>query len=367
MYWLSSTVKQKDGKMEFESQIEKLADKVKKNKDSVNTEEATKTSFILPLLNILGFDIFDPNIVIPEFTADIGKKKGEKVDYAIVINEKPIILIEAKAHTEKLDRHKTQLERYFTVTDSKFAILTNGIEYLFYSDLAKPNVMDEKPFLSINMLKLKSRDIKELEKFKFENFDIENILNMAGVQKYVSAIKDIFQNEVKNPSDEFVKLFASQIVSKPLRQNVIDEFKIYVKQSFSEIITDLVSQKINSLNDKLSEETEVSSETLPNQKDDNNGIVTTEEELEGYFIVKSILAQSIELKRVAQRDTKSYFGILLDDNNRKWIARLHFNYSIKYIEIRKDDKTGVKYQLESIEDIYKYKEELIKAIEFLTK
>jgi len=352
--------------MEFENQIQKLSDRIEKNKVNVITEEATKTSFILPLLNILGFDIFDPSIVIPEFTADIGKKKGEKVDYAIVINDKPIILIEAKTHTENLDRHKSQLERYFTVTDSKFAILTNGVEYLFYSDLAKPNVMDEKPFLTINMLELKSRDIKELEKFKFENFDVENILNMAGVQKYVSAIKDIFKNEVKNPSDEFVKLFASQIISKPLRQNIVDEFKVYVKQSFSEIITDLVSQKINSLNDKLNQEDEIQpTENIP-QKDDN-GIVTTEEELEGYFIVKSILAQSIELKRVAQRDTKSYFGILLDDNNRKWIARLHFNYSIKYIEIRVDDKSGKKYQLENIEDIYKYKDELIKAIEFLIK
>ena len=319
---------------------------------------------MLPLLNILGFDIFDPNIVIPEFTADIGKKKGEKVDYAIVINEKPIILIEAKIHTEKLDRHKSQLERYFTVTDSKFAILTNGIEYLFYSDLAKPNVMDEKPFLTINMLKLKNRDIKELEKFKFENFDIENILNMAGVQKYVSAIKDIFQSEVKNPSDEFVKLFASQIVSKPLRQNILDEFKIYVKQAFSESITDLVSQKINSLNDKLTQENEIDSSEIVKAKD-TSGVITTDEETEGYFIVKSILAQSIELKRIAQRDTKSYFGILLDDNNRKWIARLHFNYSTKYIEIKVDDKSSEKFQLDSIEDIYKYKNELIKAIEFL--
>ncbi len=352
--------------MEFENQIQKLSDRIEKNKDNVTTEEATKTSFILPLLRILGFDIFDPNIVIPEFTADIGKKKGEKVDYAIVINEKPIILIEAKKHTEKLDRHKSQLERYFTVTDSKFAILSNGIEYLFYSDLAKPNVMDEKPFLTINMLQLKNRDIKELEKFKFENFDVENILNMAGVQKYVSAVKDIFQSEVKNPSDEFVKLFASQIVSKPLRQNVIDEFKVYVKQAFSETITDLVSQKINSLNDKLTQEDETEATETATVKDDN-GVVTTEEELEGYFIVKSILAQSIELKRVAQRDTKSYFGILLDDNNRKWIARLHFNYSTKYLEIRVDEKSGKKYQLKSIEDIYKHKEELIQAVEFLQK
>lgn len=351
--------------MEFENQIQKLSERIEKNKGSVGTEEATKTSFILPLLNILGFDIFDPNIVIPEFTADIGKKKGEKVDYAIVIDAKPIILIEAKSHTENLDRHKTQLERYFTVTDSKFAILTNGVDYLFYSDLTKPNVMDEKPFLSINMLDLKNREIKELEKFKFENFDIENILNMAGVQQYVSAIKNIFKNEIKNPSDEFIKLFASQIVSKPLRQNVIDEFKVYVKQSFTETITDLVSEKINSLNDRLLEENKTESPSENENIKDNKGIETTEEELEGYFIIKSILAEKLEMKRIVQRDTKSYFGILLDDNNRKWIARLHFNYSIKYLEVRVDEKSGKKIQLENTEDIYKYKDELIKSIEFL--
>jgi len=353
--------------MEFESQIQKLSDRIEKNKENVTTEEATKTSFILPLLNILGFDIFDPNIVIPEFTADIGKKKGEKVDYAIVINGKPIILIEAKNHTEDLDRHKSQLERYFTVTDSKFAILSNGVEYHFYSDLAKPNVMDDKPFLSLNMLELKTRDIKELEKFKFENFDVENILNMAGVQKYVSAVKEIFQDEIKNPSDEFVKLFASRIISKQLRQNVLDEFRGYVKQAFSETITDLVAKKIHSLNDSLIKENEEAVEENTSQVKNDKGIVTTDEEREGYFIVKSILAESIELQRIAERDTKSYFGILLDDNNRKWIARLHFNFSVKYIEIREDDKSGKKYQLEKIEDIYKYRNEILKAITFLDK
>lgn len=351
--------------MELENKIQSLSERIIKNRDSVTTEEATKTSFILPLLNILGYDIFDPTIVIPEFTADIGKKKGEKVDYAIFIDDKPLILIEAKKHTENLDRHKTQLERYFTVTDSKFAILTNGIEYLFYSDLLKPNVMDEKPFLTINMLDLKSRDIKELEKFKYENFNVANILDMAGKNKYVSAIKDIFKNEIKNPSDEFIKLFASQIMPKPLRQNVIDEFKVYVKQSFTETITDLVSEKINSLNERLTEETET-----VNVVDDFNivndkGIITTDEELEGYFIIKSILAEVIELKRIAQRDTKSYFGVLLDDNNRKWIARLHFNYSVKYLEVRIDEKNGEKYQLDNIEDIYKYKENLINSISII--
>jgi len=345
----------------MQSQIQNLTDKINKTREQVTTEEATKTSFVLPFLNILGYDVFDPTIVVPEFTADIGRKKGEKVDYAIMINNKPLILIEVKPHTEKLDRHKTQLERYFTVTDSKFAILTNGIEYWFYSDLEKPNVMDKAPFLTINMLELKSRDIKELEKFKYDNLDIDNILSMAGARKYISIIKDIFKQEVKEPSDDFVRFFASQIVSKPLRQNIIDEFHNYTKRALSEIINDLVSEKITSLSNKLNEDNNSQTDEEGTEEKDN-GIVTTEEETEGYFIIKSILASEVELSRIAPRDTKSYFGVLLDDNNRKWIARLHFNYSNKYIEIRTGDKSSEKYSIDKVEDIYNYKKQLIDAV-----
>lgn len=348
--------------MEFQESIKKLSEKIELNKVNVSTEEATKTSFILPLLHSLGYDIFDPTIVIPEFTADIGKKKNEKVDYAIVVDGKPIILIEAKNHTESLDRHKTQLERYFTVTDSKFGVLTNGIEYRFYSDLEKENVMDNSPFFTINLLKLKKRDLKELEKFKAENFDIKNILDMAETQKYVNGIKSIFKDEVKKPSDDFIKFFASRLTSKPVRQNVIDEFSLYLKQAFSEIINDMVSDKINSLKDKLSEENNISQEVEENEKIDENGIVTTEEELEGFFIVKSILAETVELQRIASRDTKSYFGILLDDNNRKWIVRLLFNTRQKYIEIRISDKESEKFPIERLEEIYKYKSKILNAV-----
>ena len=119
-------------------------------------------------------NIFDPTVVVPEYTADIGKKKGEKVDYAIMKDDKPMILIEAKPHTEKLDRHKTQLERYFNVTECKFGLLTNGIEYRFYSDIEKPNVMDQAPFLVIDVLNLKERDIKQLEKFSNESLDSQS-------------------------------------------------------------------------------------------------------------------------------------------------------------------------------------------------
>jgi len=355
--------------MDFEIALSNLVEKIKNTQDKILTEEATKTSYILPFLNILGYDVFDPTIVVPEFTADIGKKKNEKVDYAIMVNGKPLILIEAKSHTETLDRHKTQLERYFTVTESKFAILTNGIEYRFYSDLEKPNIMDKNPFLTINLLNLKDRDIKELEKFKAENFNIENILNMAGRKKYINGIKNILKEEMQNPSDNFIRIFASKLTNKPLRQQVIEEFRGYVKQALNEIINDLVSDKINALKERLNSENNIENieEVSEEVKNKDDGIVTTEEELEGYFIVKSIFAESIDLNRITQRDTKSYFGILLDDNNRKWLVRLHFNYSNKYIEIRTGEKQSEKYLLNSLNDIYNYRDSILNTLNIVEK
>jgi hypothetical protein len=357
--------------MDFATNIQNIVTRIESLKDKVVTEEATKTSFILPMLGALGYDIFDPTVVVPEFTADIGKKKGEKVDYAIMRENKPLVLIEAKPHTEALDRHKTQLERYFTVTDSKFAILTNGIEYRFYSDLEKPNVMDESPFLIINMLKLKERDVKQLEKFSNTNLDVENILNMAGNKKYVNGIKDIFKKETIEPSDELSRFFASRMTTKTLRQNVLDEFKVYIKQAFSEVVHDMVSDSINSLKtfvEKNAQQDASISDTSDTDELKENEIETTSEELEGFFIVKSILAENFPLNRIYARDTKSYFGILLDDNNRKWICRLHFNAKTsKYIGIHLSEKEETRFLLENVEDIYKYKTQLVETVKRLAE
>ena len=350
--------------MDFQVKLQELVKRIESLRNSVQTEEATKHSFVMPFISLLGYDIFNPNIVIPEFTADIGKKKGEKVDYAIIQDGKPLILIEVKNHTENLDNHDKQLERYFTVTESKFGILTNGIEYRFYSDLDKPNKMDGKPFLVINLLNLKDRDIKELERFSIENIDIEKILNMANKQKYIVQIKKIFKQESIEPSDDFIRFFATKTTDRRLIQPVIEEFKAYIKIAFSEIINDMVQDKINSLNTQLSVEIDnVIEEDVVN----NDGIDTTEEELEGFYIVKSILAEKISLSRIIARDTKSYFGILLDDNNRKWICRLRFNTSQKYISLHESEKEEIKYTISKLEDIYSFRDKLISIVERLEK
>ncbi len=345
--------------MELEESLKNLSERTTSLRDTVNTEEATKHSFVMPFLSALGYDIFNPTVVVPEFTADISRKKNEKVDYAILHDGKPLILIEVKTHTENLDNHATQLERYFSVTDTRFAILTNGIEYRIFTDLEKTNKMDDIPFFKFNLLDLKKRDIKELEKFKSENFDIENIVESAEKKKYISGIKSIFKEESLNPSEDFIRLFASRLTDRVLRQNVLEEFKPFIKIAFSEMITDLAQERINSLKNNLNVQMASDENEEENEIIEKDGINTTEEELEGFFIVKSILAEEVELKRIFARDTKSYFGVLLDDNNRKWICRLHFNTRQKYLGLHIEDRKEKKIPLENLEDIYNHKQTII--------
>ncbi|SNZ07697.1 hypothetical protein SAMN06265182_0972 [Persephonella hydrogeniphila] len=341
--------------MELEAKLKELSERIKNIKDNVQTEEATKHSFVMPFLNALGYDVFDPTVVVPEFTADIGKKKKEKVDYAILQDGKPIILIEVKNHKEELDNHHNQLVRYFTVTDAKFGILTNGIEYRFFSDLDEKNKMDKKPFLIIDLENLKDKDIKELEKFAKENLDIDNILSMANKQRYIREIQEIFKKEINNPSDEFVRFFASKILNRKLTKNIIDDFRGYIKSAFSDLIYELAAEKINALKENLKVQIEEEQVEEPKPEDE---IVTTEEELEGFYIVKSILAEETDAKNITPKDTKSYFGILFKNNTRKWICRLYFNTKNKYIGLHLNEKEETKIPIERIEDIYNYKKEL---------
>ncbi len=348
--------------MDFKTKIEAFADRIEKLKENVLTEEATKHSFVMPFLSALGYDVFDPTIVVPEYVADIGRKKGEKVDYAIFKDGKPLILIEVKKHLEKLDNHKTQLERYFGPTDSKFAILTNGIEYRFFSDLDATNLMDKKPFMVIDLLNPKDREIKQLEKFTKEKLDIDKILSMASSQKYVSEIKRIFKKEVEEPSEELARFFTSKATDKRLTHNILEEFKGHIKIAFSDIINDMAADKINALKSKLSVEIENEEDEIQKEEVKDNGIITTEDELEAFFIVKSILAEETSTSNINAKDTKSYFGVLFQNNSWKWICRLHFNSKQKYIGLHLQDKEETKYPINSVEHIYQYKNELKETV-----
>jgi len=339
--------------VDLEKGLIALADRIESLKENVLTEEATKHSFVMPFLQLLGYDVFDPNVIVPEFIADAGRKKHEKVDYAIMQDGEPLILIEVKKHSENLDNHVDQLFRYFSVMNNKFAILTNGIEYRFFTE-SETNRMDQLPFLQFSISDAKKREIKSLERFAKDALDIDKIMSLANKRKYVNGIKEIFEDEIENPSNEFVKIFASKLTTSRLTQPIMDEFKETVKSSFKEIIMDLANKKINAIKSGLVSD----SDTEDKQDEEDNGIETTDEEIQGFFIVKSILAQDIELDKLVARDNKSYFGVLYEDNNRKWICRLHFNTKQKYIGIHETEKKEEKYTIEKLEDIYKYADKL---------
>lgn len=346
--------------MEFNEKLNELSERISDLRNSITTEEATKTSMIMPFFQLLGYDIFNPLEFVPEFTADVGIKKGEKVDYAILIDGVPLILVECKSCNTKLDKHGSQLFRYFGTTDAKFGILTNGILYKFYTDLETPNKMDSAPFLTVDITNLNDRDITEISKFTKEVIDVDSIVNSAEALKYSRLIKDWFETEINSPSPDFVRYVLNGIYDGVKNQKVVEKFTPVVKRAIQQYISDLMNSKLKiALKNEAEEEERQAEEAQEQELSHEDKINTTIGELEAYAVVKAILRKVVDGDRIAYRDTESYFGILLDDNNRKWICRIYLLPSVKYITIADANKNPIRYDIDSIDDIYKYADEII--------
>lgn len=354
--------------MDFKDQIKQIADRVVKLKEQIQTEEATKNAFIMPFLQALGYDVFNPLEVVPEYVTDIGTKKGEKIDYAIFKDGTPTILVECKHWAQNLNLHDGQLLRYFHVSKAKFGLLTNGVVYRFYSDLVETNKMDEKPFLEFNITEIKDNQVEELKKFHKSVFDAESITNTASELKYTNELKHLLQQELANPSAEFVKFFAKQVYPSVVTAKVLEQFTNLTKKSIQQHISDLITERLKTAltkeDEKTKEQEAIQAEQL---KVDENKIVTTAEELEGFLIIKTILRQQINANRVTYRDAQSYFAILLDDNNRKTICRLYLNGSKKYFVTLDEQKKEVKNEISSLDDIFNFSDSLLKIVENLQK
>lgn len=364
--------------MDFKDAILQLADRISKLKDNIATEEATKNAFIMPMISALGYDVFNPLEVVPELDCDLVKKKGEKIDYAIIKDGVPILLIECKHIDQDLTLHDTQLQKYFVASNARFGVLTNGIEYRFYTDLDKQNIMDERPFLVVNMLEISEAEIEQLKKFHKSYYDVEEILSTAQELKYMTDVKGILNKEFANPSKEFVKYIIRPIYSGQIKENVLDLFTPIVKKSIASIIKERIAEKLNfaiKTNDEpapaAQEPEQPKEEELPEGVvaiNKETGVTTTQEEIDAFLIVKAILRQVVDIHRVYYRDTLSYFGILLDDNNRKPICRMYFNAkSAKYIATIDEDKKETKHEIKSLDDIYEYADAIKAAVGFYEK
>ena len=354
--------------MQFEAKIRALADKAKANASFLSTEEAAKTALVMPFLAALGYDVFDPREVVPEFVADVGVKKGEKVDYAVHHNGTLAMLIECKPNGVALDQeHLSQLYRYYSVTSARFAVLTNGVIYQFYTDLEQPNVLDRRPFLIFDLLDFQPSILQELKKFTRDAFNVDGILATASTLKYVSAIKAELVKEFESPSEEVVRLVTGRVYDGKKTVAIMAEFAEITKTAFRDFINDSVRQRLSSALDAPQGTVELTSggptpasdaPSADAQTAPTDEVVTTPEENEGFLIMKAIVRSVIPAGRVFMRDQKTYCSILIDDNNRRHLARLHFNRAKKYIGLF-DGEAEERVAIGGLDDIYGLSERLI--------
>ena len=357
--------------MDFIEALQDLSSNISKYKDAVHTEEATKTAFVVPFIKIMGYDPYNPTEVVPEYTADTGIKQGEKVDYAIKKDEQVIILIECKKYGEDLsDAHTSQLFRYFQVVHARFAILTDGVLYRFYTDLEESNKMDAKPFLELDMLDIQPTLVQELKRFTKSAFDLEETLTAASDLKYTKEIKEIMMQQLEAPHQDFVRFFLSSIYSGLRTQSVIEQFTDIVKRALNQFLNEQINQRLQSAieEENITEQPiELEEYDGTDEEENESAIVTTEEELEGYYLIKSIVREVVASDRIYHRDTISYMSIILDDSIRKLICRLHFHKAqksmtlFKYVNGQRNDES---VNIDNIDDIYNYAEDLITTVKY---
>ena len=349
--------------LSFEDQIKEFVSTIPEKKTVIHTEETTKISLILPFIRLLGYDTTNPLTFRAEYTADIGVKQGEKVDFAILSDDHVEILIECKPMDTKLDKkHLSQLLRYFSVTEAKLGILTNGLIYKFYTDSLDDNRMDMTPFFEFNLEEYNKKDINRLEKYTFDNFDVNKVTKNAQELKYNLGVKNVLLKEFENPSDEFIKAIAKQVYDGQLYQKK--------KELFSRIITNKIKEIVDEEVNTRLETAKGNSPDVDVNIDEGPELETSEEEWEGYYTVKSICSEIIDPDRVAIRDRKDYCNVLLDNNQYYPIVKLHFNnpknLRVEFYDAFKVYSSGTKkgnmVSIGSVKDLYNYKEKILVAV-----
>ncbi len=347
--------------MGFSERLKEFCNRVKTLRSKIKTEEATKTSLIMPFFSLLGYDVFNPLEFVPEYTADVGIKKGEKVDYAIVDKKQnPIILIEAKFCGENLDKHSGQLFRYFATTSAKFGILTNGIIYKFYTDLEELNKMDKSPFLVVNLLSLKDNVIPYLQRFEKSAFNVPVVTAKANELRYSDQIKQFLSKQLTVPDDSFIVHVMTDIYSGRKTQRVIEDFRPLVKGAFTQLISDKANEKLKSAMAAEVSEPQVEEKPAPVEVVDNSSNM---ERLETFFTVKTLIHDSLNGQALTYEDSKNQLEILLCD---KWLCRFNYDEMTLYINLKSGDKDEIKRKIRSADDVHFYKNLLCQAAQKMT-
>lgn len=322
----------------------------------IKTEEGTKNALVMPFIQMLGYNVFDPTEVTPELIADVGIKKGEKVDYAVLRDNKPILLFECKmAGTNLRQVQMSQLFRYFSVTAARFGVLTDGIQYHFFTDMAQSNIMDNEPFFVFDMLDIKDSAVEELKRFTKGAYDEASIVSSATVLKRRGFIKAYLSQQIQKPTEEFVRtcIQGSKVGEARVTQAVLDDYTPIIREALRVLINEQVEARLKSALEREEQGSPSPDEAPPVSIVPEPTVVTTSDEREAHMIVKSILRDLVDVSRVTMRDAQSYCAIFLDNNNRRAVCRFNFGEKNKSITVF-EDKKEIRHKIETLDDIFKH-------------
>ena len=350
--------------MELIDKFKLLGQKAVKSGPSLINEEITKTALIMPFIQLLGYDVFDPSEVIPEFQAQAGVKKDQRVDYALCKDGNPVILIEAKAYGAPLDKDQLdQLKRYFPfVKTARVGILTDGNRYRFFTDLEADNVMDDSPYLEISLDNLDEDTLDKLLLLAKDKYNDENTIRQAEQLKFTKQFKLILSKQLEQPEEDFVLFFFFFVWNGKITQNVKDKLTPLLKESFRQWTEERVNARLRKAIEN--EESKVKETEPVAPAEESNEPAANELDIMGLNIVKAILSDVCDVGRLSLRPSKSYCALLLDDNNRKTIVRFYF----KNPERLKLDLYGFlrvepPFPIESVENLYNYKDQIIEIFQ----
>lgn len=337
--------------MSFQDDLLRHAEQIKQRMPHIHGEEATKQALVVPFLQVLGFDVFDPREVKPEFVADFAKKKSngqmEKIDYSIILGGEPVLFVECKPLDAALDSHDAQLARYFNATPTvKIAILTNGVRLKVFGDLHQPNIMDPTPWLDVDLTNPKPTDIDALKRFRKADFSAEELTALAEEMVYFNALVPFLSTQLREPTEAFVRFVAGELgIAGRVTQKVVERLTPIFRKAIQAAVVDHVARSFErpttttepapalSASPTGSLGSSPASPVAESGESVRAGVVTTAEELRCADLVSRWIHDVSPNAPVAYRDSKTYFA-MHQANVRKWFLRLNVTRQPYWVAVR---------------------------------
>jgi hypothetical protein len=328
--------------MAFHDDLAAHAEQIKDKLPHVRGEEATKQALVIPLLRLLGYDVYDPREIQPEYTADFAVKRSgqlEKVDYAILSAGQPIIFVECKAHDQVLEDHTGQLAKYFNATPSvRVAIIANGVRMKVFTDLQQPNILDPTPWIDIDLLQLKGIDLEALRKLRRADFSVEDIIAHAERTVYFRTMADFVTAMLREPNEAFVRFVAGEVFpSVRLMPKVIERLSPILKDAIQAAVLDSVAKSFASpppmpeTGVPPAIEKAVAVNDGAGERERN--VVTTAEETRCFEMIARWIYEVHPDATVVPRDSQMYFAVN-QGNVRTWFMRFNVQTPPYWIAFR---------------------------------